>query len=69
MKKRNLILWLLGIIPFMASMAEGRSYERVPVEAPFPMDSVTLCSFPDRDFKITKCACRRMVYRTCPFKE
>ena len=54
MKKRNLILWLLGIIPFAVSMAEGRSYERVPVEAPFPMDSVTLCSFPDRDFVITK---------------
>lgn len=54
MKKRNLILWLLGIIPFAVSMAERRSYERVPVEAPFPMDSVTLCSFPDRDFVITK---------------
>lgn len=54
MKKRNLILWLLGIIPFAVSMAEGRLYERIPVEAPFPMDSVTLCSFPDRDFVITK---------------
>lgn len=54
MKKRNLILTCLCALPFVAVMATERIYERVPVEAPFPMDSVTLCSFPEKDFVITR---------------
>lgn len=53
MKKKNLIFACLWAIPFVALMAAERSYEKVTVEAPFPMDSVTLCVFPDKDFPIT----------------
>ena len=47
---RKLILFCAGVLTTIApALAEGQRYERVQVEAPFPMDSVIQCTFPDKD--------------------
>lgn len=52
---RKLILFCAGVLTAIApALAEGQRYERVQVEAPFPMDSVTQCTFPDKNFVITR---------------
>lgn len=52
---RKLILFCAGVLTTIApALAEGQRYERVQVEAPFPMDSVIQCTFPDKDFVITR---------------
>lgn len=53
-EKKKLDFDLSVCLTLVAVMATERIYERVPVEAPFPMDSVTLCSFPEKDFVITR---------------
>lgn len=52
---RKLILFCAGLLATIAptTFAEGQKHERAQVEVPFPMDSVTLCTFPDKDFVIT----------------
>lgn len=35
-------------------LGKGVKHQTLKVEAPFPMDSVTLCMFPEKDFLITK---------------
>ena len=52
---KDLFAGLLLVIFFpISSWAEGVKLQPVEVEAPFPMDSVFLCIFPQRDFLITK---------------
>lgn len=52
---RKLILFCVGVLSTISpTFAGGQIYERVQVEAPFPMDSVTQCAFPDKDFVITR---------------
>ena len=52
---KDLFAGLLLVIFFpICSWAEGVKLQPVEVEAPFPMDSVFLCIFPQRDFLITK---------------
>lgn len=55
----KLILCCAGLLSAASAFAQGRTYEPVAVEAPFPMDSVTLCHFPDRDFVITRYGARQ----------
>ena len=48
---KDLFAGLLLVIFFpICSWAEGVKLQPVEVEAPFPMDSVFLCIFPQRDF-------------------
>ena len=49
-------IFCAGLLATIAptTFAEGQKHERAQVEAPFPMDSVTLCTFPDKDFVITR---------------
>lgn len=52
---RKLILFCAGVLTAITpTLAEGKRYEHLQVEAPFPMDSVTQCTFPDKDFVITR---------------
>lgn len=52
LKRLKASVLMLALLPLYA-LAEGVEHQKVEVEAPFPMDSVYLCVFPQRDFPIT----------------
>lgn len=54
LKKRALLAVAVCVLGLPVSGASAVTSEKVQVEAPFPMDSVYLCVFPDKDFPITR---------------
>lgn len=60
------IIFLLGAV-ILSYQAVAQKVSKVhlkfvKVEAPFPMDSVRMCIFPDQDFPITQYGAKKEVY-------